>query len=339
MKPDKPSKPIDRLATILLDKKTVITRANFWRIPHGTRTDEVHLKIGRYKKRKEPFTPEELESDAPKSELTLDDEEFKNLIDFLRDNYEPFRAGFKAFIPLDRPFERENAQQIKNLFSLPEKEKLLEFILNNEIIPNDLIIALQVSRRVSAIRIFDKMLNNDLKEPNWQTWFKKNDWVLGTEFVRVLDERHIDTANISDFLMEAYDGYLDVIEIKRPEGQLKFWADTLDHGNYIPSSDLIKAITQASKYLYELEREANSVKFLERVGHVKTIKPRCILIFGRSHNWNNKQREAYRILNSNYYNLTIMTYDHVLERARRIVGLKEKANKALDMTEQPLEPF
>ena len=34
--------------------------------------------------------------------------------------------------------------------------------------------------------------------------------------------------------MEAYDGFVDLIEIKRPEGKLKFWADALDHGNYIP---------------------------------------------------------------------------------------------------------
>ena len=120
------------------------------------------------------------------------------------------------------------------------------------------------------------------------------------------------------------DGFLDIIEIKRPDSKLKFWADTLDHGNYVPSSDLIKAITQATKYIYEVEREANSVKFLERVGNVKTIKPRCILIFGRSHDWIDTQKETYRILNASYHNLLIMTYDHVLSRAKRILGIDER---------------
>jgi len=120
--------------------------------------------------------------------------------------------------------------------------------------------------------------------------------------------------------MEAYDGFLDIIEIKRPEGGMTFWAKTIDHGNYVPSTDLIKAVTQASSYIFDVEREANSIKFLERVDGVKTIKPRCILIFGRSNDWNDKQIEAFRILNSGYHNLTIMTYDHVLERAKRIVG-------------------
>ncbi|TOO24116.1 Shedu anti-phage system protein SduA domain-containing protein, partial [Vibrio parahaemolyticus] len=80
--------------------------------------------------------------------------------------------------------------------------------------------------------------------------------------------------------MESYDGFLDVVEIKRPEGGLKFWASGLDHNNYYPHSDLIKAITQSQSYIHEIELEANSVKFMERVGYVKTIKPRCTLIYG-----------------------------------------------------------
>lgn len=120
--------------------------------------------------------------------------------------------------------------------------------------------------------------------------------------------------------MQAYDGFLDVVEIKRPEGDLLFWAQSRDHGNLVPSSDLTKAITQASRYIFEVERESNSVKFLERVGGVKTVKPRGILIFGRSSRWGNDEHEAYRILNSSYHNLSIMTYDQVLERAKRMVG-------------------
>jgi len=166
------------------------------------------------------------------------------------------------------------------------------------------------------------MLTDDMVENDWQKWFTNNNWILGSEFVKLLDDRIIDTENIADFLMEAYDGFLDIIELKRPEGKLKFWASSQDHGNYIPSSDLIKAITQASKYIYEVEREANSVKFLERVNYVRTVKPRCVLIFGRSFRWNQAQIEAYRILNSGYHNISILTYDHVLIRAKKIAGLE-----------------
>jgi len=318
---------IPHLVKILRDKTTVITRAVFWRIRHDSEKEDVHLKVGRYKKPKDWNAAEEPESVSPKSELTLDDEEFRKLIEFVQENYEPFKAGTKAFIPLDHPFESHTAEAVKAFFNHPEKLNLVDFIAQHDIIPEHLMLALHLKRQMQAISEFKTMLSNNIVEQPWQKWFEKNGWVLGTDFVRVLDERNIDTKHISDFLMEAYDGFLDIVEIKRPEGELRFWAAAQDHGNYVPSSDLTKATTQASRYLYEVEREANSVKFLERVDHVKTIKPRCTLIFGRSHDWNSDQRESYRILNSTLHNLTILTYDHVLERAQSLLKHDEKSQQ------------
>jgi hypothetical protein len=316
----KTEKGIEYLFGLLKQKARTVTRVAFWKIPHTQSTQEdIRLKIGRYNKNS--FIPDTLETNNPKSELTLDDDEFQKLLEFLNDNYEPFKKGVSKYIPLDEKFDLEKVEHLKAFFADPDKQKVLEFIENNNILPKDLITGLQNQVRINAIDEFESMLNKNLLEHKWQEWFKVNDWVLGSEFVKILDEREIDTSNITDYLMQAYDGFLDIIEIKRPEGSLSFWTESQDHGNYIPSSDLTKAITQATKYIYEVEREANSVKFLERMGNVKTIKPRCILIFGRSNNWNNEQKETYRILNSSYHNLTIMTYDHVLARAKRILGI------------------
>lgn len=309
-----------KLVKILRNKTRVITRAIFWKIPHNSGKEDVRLKLGRYNKPEDFGDDEAPEVLEPKSELTLDQEEFASLIDFLQQNYEPFKQGVKSFVSLDRPFESENANQIRALFSLPEKQELIRFIIDNQVIPEELAAGLKQAQRNRAVKVFEKMLKEDLNEGAWQKWFESNSWVLGSQFVRILEERYIDTQNISDFLMEAYDGFLDVVEIKRPGG-LQFWANSLDHGNYVPSSDLIKAITQSTRYIYEVEREANSVKFLERVNGVKTVKPRCILVYGRSNDWNEEQSEAYRIMNAGYHNLTILTYDHVLARAKRIVGL------------------
>jgi hypothetical protein len=244
------------------------------------------------------------------------------LISFLSENYEPFKLGIKKYIPINDKFDKTSIEHLKAIFENPNKQEVLDLVARNNILPNDLISSLQNQQKVVAVHEFEGMLLENLVEKTWQQWFKRNSWVLGSEFVKILDEREIDSEHITDYLMQAYDGFLDIIEIKRPEGNLRFWADTQDHNNFVPSSDLTKAITQATKYIYEVERESNSNKFLERVGNVKTIKPRCILIFGRSNNWNEEQRQAYRILNSSYHNLSIMTYDHVLSRAKRILGLE-----------------
>ena len=138
----------------------------------------------------------------------------------MQEHYEPFKEGVKAFIPLDKPFEKANADQVRALFSLPDKSRLVDFILTNDVIPEELEAGLLHAKRLRAIDEFSRMLNQDLVESNWQGWFEANNWVLGSDFIRVLDERSIDTKNITDFLMEAYDGFLDVIEIKRPDGNI-----------------------------------------------------------------------------------------------------------------------
>lgn len=329
-------KGLDYLFEVLKEKATTVTRVAFWKIPHKTEQEDICLKIGRYKK--ETFSPDTLECADPKSELTLDNDEFQNLLVFISENYEPFRQGVRKYIPIDEKFDKRNIAHLRGIFDNPDKKELLDFIVSNEILPDELIAGLQHQAKIKETQKFEGMLNENLVESIWQEWFKKNDWVLGSEFVRILDEREIDTDSIADYLMQAYDGFLDIIEIKRPEGDLKFWAATQDRGNYIPSSDLIKAITQAIQYIYEVEREANSVKFQERVDNVKTIKPRCILIFGRSHDWNDKQKEAYRILSSSYHNLSILTYDHVLSRAKRILGI-DKLGVAEQHAETEDVPF
>lgn len=317
------TKGLDYLFGILKDKKTVVSRVAFWKIPHSHNVDDVRLKIGRYKKKTGLIisNQEIPEVSKPKSALTLDKEEFHNLIAFLQENYEPFKKGIKEYILLNEKFDKEQISHLQALFANPKKSELIEFIVDNEILPADLLIGLQNIQKVNAVKEFEVMLEDNLTEHKWQEWFEKNDWVLGSEFVRILDDREIDTSNISDFLMEAYDGFLDIIEIKRPEGNLKFWMDKKDHNNLVPSTDLIKAVTQASIYIYEVERETNSLKFLERVDFIKTIKPRCVLIFGRSNDWTQEHKEAYRILNSEYHNLSILTYDHVLMRAKRILNI------------------
>jgi hypothetical protein len=316
---------IGYIGTLLRQRHSVITRAFFWRVPHSqSNREDIRLKIGRYAKL--GFNQETLQATTPKSELTLDDEEFRKLLQFISENYEPFRARETRYLPLDGSLDENNLKHLRTIFRNPNKQQLLQFIVENSILPDDLLVAVQNQQRTKAISEFEDMLKTDAREHDWQRWFSKNNWILGSDFVRVVDERAIDAENIADYLVQAFDGFLDIIEIKRPGGGLRFWASSLDHGNYIPSNDLIKAITQANAYIFELEREINSDKFIQRVGGVRTVKPRCVLVFGRSHDWKDDERRAFRILNASYHNLSIMTYDHVLGRAKRIVGMPPDEN-------------
>lgn len=328
----KSTKGVEYLVAELKSKKTVSTqimvKAVLQKIPHPSPSGEAHicLKIGRYLTG--VFGGEVVESEKPKSELTLDDEEFENLIKFISDNVEPMKDGVKRYICIDDDFDVELADKLRGIFAHEDKGKVLEFLVEHDLMPEEILHGLESQKRMRAVQEFEEMLEQNLVEYDWQKWFTENNWVLGSEYVRVLEERALDTENIVDYFMEAYDGFLDVIEIKRPEGGLQFWRERTDHGNVIPHADLVAAVTQATNYIYEVEREMNSDKFLERTGRVPVVKPRAVLIFGRSNDWSPDQKKAYRLLNASYHNLTVLTYDHVLERAKRMLGRVEHAEES-----------
>ncbi len=309
----------------LSTKKQVYTQAILQKIPHDTEGKiDICLKVGRYK------ILGGTETDAPKSELTLTFEEFKNLVDYIEEYYKPLELDVEKFIPVDNTDSKQLLLQFKSIVN--SDEEVATQLIDSGLLSDKIYITIDLIRKQKALNHFKNAIGKDYSEKYWQDWFENNKWILGSEYIKILNERKIDNSNIADYLVKAFDGFLDIIEIKKPNG-LKFWAETKDHDNYIPSSDLIKAITQCQNYLYEIERESNSAKFLERTNGTKIIKPRCLLVFGRSNDWTEDKQKAFRILNSSYTQISIMTYDHLLSRANSILGISAINN--IDVEDLP----
>ena len=195
---------------------------------------------------------------------------------------------------------------------------MADLLLLNSIIPEDVINLVELKKRRLAVTQFESYLNTDPVENKWQQLFNQNKWILLTELIDILDDRRIDVENISDSLVKAPDGFVDVIELKRYKTSATFWYETKDHDNYIPHSNLIKAITQCQNYLFSIEEEMNSAKFQNRL-KCQVVKPRITLIFGSSEDWDDEKWKAFRILNSSYHSISIITYDMLLERCKKIV--------------------
>ncbi len=303
-------------------RETVYSEAAFWKIPHKSENKtDICLKIGRYKNNGSP------EIDTPKSELTLDNEEFLNLVSFIEAYYKPLELGVNSFIPIDNSNSMQLLKKFKTIVN-SDKETAKQ-LLESGLLSSNIALAIDLIKKKAGIDEFSSYINQNLQESHWQTWFKNNKWILGSEYLHILDERNIDTQHIADYLVKAFDGFVDIVEIKKPNG-LKFWMDIKDHNNYVPSSDLIKAITQCQNYIFKIEKEANSLDFIQRTNGTKVIKPRCLLIYGRSNNWNEEQQEAYRILNASYNQITILTYDHLLLRAKNILGITTETQNVED---------
>ena len=299
---------------VLKTKSRVYSQAILMKIPHKhSKKIDVSLKIGRYKL---PF--DNIETQKPKSELTLDNEELNSLLSYISENYIPVNLGSGKYISVS-----DDNEEVINRFKelVDHNSDMAGLLIEKGILSDNVFVAATSIKKKDALADFERKLGKFLPESFWQNWFSENKWVLGSDFAQIIDERNIDTENIADYIMRAFDGFVDLIEIKKPNG-LQFWSATKDHNNYVPSTDLVKAITQCLNYIYAIEREANSMKFIERTNS-KVIKPRCILIFGRSNDWNDEQREAYRILNAAYNQISILTYDHLLFRAKNVLGIME----------------
>src|SRR4051812_9903603 len=214
------SRGIEYVASALKQKSTVTTRAIFWKIPHTSGREDISLKLGRYRRTN---TGEEVDVGAPKSELTMDDEEFRALAEFLSNHYEPLREGARRYLVLGKDLSHSQVEHMRALFADPDREKVVDYLLTNDVLPEDLLRALDYRRKADAVSTLEELLERDLVESNWQRFFEEHDWILGSDFVRILDEREIDVDHIADYLMQAYDGFLDLIEIKRPGGAMRFW--------------------------------------------------------------------------------------------------------------------
>ena len=298
----------------LKDKKQVYSQAHFVRIKTGENDYKLTLKIGRYKKTEFlgiNIKTENPEIEIPKSELTLDNEELNSLVDYINNNYYPLSKNENKYLSLDddalSSLIKENPKSIS---------KLITVAIENDLDMSDINKLIEISDRKKALKEFWENYKNDVNESIWQNWFEKNNWVLGTDFVRISDDRRIDVKNISDFIAENLDGFIDVIEIKKAGESKKFFEAHEDHENLIPSLNLTKAITQLLNYISTLEKKANDIDTTNRLGRI--LKPRGILIYGNSQNWTEKEYQAYRLLNSSLTNITIYTYDMVYKRARKM---------------------
>lgn len=297
---------------LLLEKKTVITGARFKRINIRDNEHELTLKIGRYKKRVDGGY--DLDFKNPKSELTLTSVELSNLVDYIVENYAPLKDGLQAYINLD-----SNALA-NEISKLEDDEEIFNVMLNSFNSESKLKKMADIYFMKKAICEFQNALDSNMKEREfWQNWLENNKWVLGSEINSIVKSRAIDLENHADFLVNSSHKYVDIIEIK--DSTKQFWMSSTDHGNWIPSSDVHKAIQQTRKYIHALQLEANSKKYTDRI-KLDIIKPEGILIIGRSINWTNEQWNDYRIYFANS-DIQVLTFDMLLTRALKLVELIE----------------
>ncbi|MCK5613306.1 DUF4263 domain-containing protein [Candidatus Pacearchaeota archaeon] len=177
---------------------------------------------------------------------------------------------------------------------------------------------------LSAIKKIPNLKNYIAGQPEaiFQEWIERNiQWIFGVEYkTHKAKIREIALDCKADVVVESMDGFIDLIELKRPNYQI-LNLDT-SHQSYYPTAALSKALGQCGHYLKEMDKLKLQLQDKHKV---KVLRPRIKIIIGRTNEFNEEQYEALRMLNCNLNNIQIISYDYLLSCGQHILSnLSEK---------------
>jgi hypothetical protein len=128
-----------------------------------------------------------------------------------------------------------------------------------------------------------------------------------------------------DFLLVDSNGYVDIIEIKKPF-ENAIMTKGVYRENYIPLRELSGTVMQIEKYIYYLNRwSLDGERFLSEKYQtqlpngfdIKIANPGGIIIMGRENNLSIEQKRDFEVVKRKYKNVVdIITYDNLIERLK-----------------------
>ncbi|MBR4144445.1 MAG: DUF4263 domain-containing protein, partial [Lachnospiraceae bacterium] len=201
---------------------------------------------------------------------------------------------------------------------------------------------IEIAQFESALVILKEMLSNSLaySEKDWQDRIQEILQLLYPQYlfcVREVRFKGIDGYDKQpDFIAVDTNGYVDIIEIKKPEIQI-LTKQASYRNNYVPVREFSGAIQQIEKYILclttvdksrEEVRNAVTTK-IEAKLPIDFVNPKGILLIGRSADFNEQQKRDFELIKRQYKNITdIMTYDDLLKRMENIImSLKTREDK------------
>jgi len=165
---------------------------------------------------------------------------------------------------------------------------------------------------------------------SWQKWIYKNHWLFGIQYLTPIEKAKVGFDNIPDFLFPTLDGFIDILEIKRPTFPT-IREDPSHPGSYIWGPKTNEAIGQVINYIQSIELHQLSLrdKINDKYGKaypipIHTIKPRAFILIGNSDGWDSRKKKAFRMLNYSLHGIEVLTYADLIRRGESIISMLSK---------------
>jgi len=217
------------------------------------------------------------------------------------------------------------AKAIMGALGQPEIVEHLEGLEISE----EIVRALRQSIRLGAMQLAVAQLRaaleaGDAPEQVYQNWCEEHFWAFGNAYVVRESVRRLSASDQADaILRHTASGLRDIVELKRPDMQVLQYDS--DHKNYYFSAQVSRALGQCHRYLDVFSDEAS--KGLRDFDEVVAYHPRAIVVIGRSNTWDHEMQCALHGLNSRLHGITVMTFDHLLQQAERLLDIVKPSER------------
>jgi hypothetical protein len=175
----------------------------------------------------------------------------------------------------------------------------------------------------NAMAAYEALLNDEQSnETAMQEFIEENLWLLGLDYA-VMRARKPGVSGAMDFLLQRYDGFHDLLELKSPHDELIRAPDVAD-GDPVPSPSeyalspsLAQALAQAHVYRDRLTRYPEAAQ--EFYGLPHTRDPRLIIVIGKAECLPEHRQRVLRELNKSLHRVEIVPYDVLAKRAEAVL--------------------
>jgi len=158
-------------------------------------------------------------------------------------------------------------------------------------------------------------------ETDLQRFIELNPWLLGLEYVGVRPRRALPRGQM-DFILERYDGFHDLLELKSPQDQIILAPDAIDDvpppaHDFALSPDLAQALAQVQVYRDVLSTDEATVA--KRYGLRNTRDPKVYIVIGQSGSLPVHRAVVLRDLNLTLHRMEILPYDVLAQRTETML--------------------
>lgn len=270
--------------------------------------------------------------DNPDECIELKKNEIAKLKSFLNEEFRRGGLGNTFWVQVSDPALADSLEQLlagRKAEAVDLRQLTAAMSLDTELVASILEsdqaeLAIQLRERARRVKVLDELeqliTEAGTAEASFQKLLEQNPWVFGGEVVNADELRTIGTADQIDIPIMRGDGSMVVVELKRASAAS---IARNDHGYPVLTGEVHLAVQQAQRYLYELDRCADTLLIKHGFDARRATALVVIGVYPHLEGIKaDKFRESFRIYNSHLARVQVTTYDDLLQNARRLVELR-----------------